>query len=131
MKCSAPSRAPSQYLTVTGLLRATERLLASGAGRAAGQSKGMWLQNARWQIVNVFGGSQESNFNELVRRYAVTRPQDLHGGDSLFGVALPKRRYTIGDNVPGVGEIRDIVDTAYGRQFEICGSWYAERCFDN
>ncbi len=131
MKYSVPSRAPSQYSTVAGLLRATERLLASGAGRAAGQSVGMWLQNARWQIVNVFGGAKESQFNELVKKYTITRPQDLRGGHALFGVALPKRRYTIGDNVPGVGEVRDIVDTPHGRQFEISGSWYAERCFES
>ncbi|HYD32969.1 MAG TPA: hypothetical protein VEA39_00235, partial [Methylophilaceae bacterium] len=128
----APSSVPSHYESLSGLLSATERLLLSGADRAAGQSRGMWLTNAEYVAKDKFGDT--TSIQELRKKYSVSRRQDIPksftGGDSVFGVALTKRRYIVGDNVPGVGEIKDIVDTPHGRQFEISGQWYNERVVD-
>lgn len=120
---------PSSYKTVAGLLRATDRALKqreAGMSRLDGQSIGMWLHNAQH--------CAEATFNagvlvrELIAKYAVTRPQDLHapaGGHALFGVPLPTREYAVGDNVPGTGLVEDATDV----QLCIAGTWYHRSCF--
>lgn len=127
----APSMVPSHYKTESGLLRAVEKLLASKASRAAGQSRGMWLTNAEWWAKECFGEETREKVLELRKKYSISRRQDLKGGDSLFGVPLPKRGYELGDNIPGVGEILDVVETGCGRQFNVSGQWYAESCFES
>lgn len=130
-KINAPSMAPCGYKTESGLLRAVEKLLASKTLRAGGQSRGMWLTNAEWCVRENFGEEAHKKVLELRKKYSISRRQDLRGGDSVFGVPLQKRGYAVGDNIPGVGEISEIVETGNGRQFNISGQWYAERCFEN
>lgn len=120
--------APSSYKTLAGLAKATARVLQArmkGAIRADGMSMGMWLLNARYAARTTFGNEQA--ILDLEQRYAVTRVQDLIGGDSLFGVPLPTRPYCAGDTVPGLGEITDETET----QFLIAGNWYHRSIIDS
>ena len=122
---------PAEYSSLGKLLQAAEYILANGVERAAGQSRGMWLHNAEYIATSKFGDA--TAIPKLRRKYAITRRQDLKGlvgGDAVFGIELPKRGYGVGDNVPGVGEIEDEVDSPYGRQFKINGQWFAERSID-
>ncbi|GAB3385917.1 hypothetical protein [Azotobacter armeniacus] len=98
---------PSRYTTLPGLLRATEKVLkASLAGqtRFDGQSLGMRLANARFIAREKFGSDQP--IRALQERYAITRAQDLLGGNTVFGYPLPVRDYVEGDNIPGLGRVR-------------------------
>lgn len=119
--------APSSYKTLKGLINATDRTLknrAVGLTRIDGQSVGMWLHNAQYCAeINFQAGA---SIRELTAKYAVTRPQDLIGGHSLFGFPLPTREFGIGDNVPGVGRVHDETQD----QLCINGSWYHRRCFE-
>lgn len=121
---------PQEYKTLQGLLNATERTLKkrqAGQHRADGQSIAMWLHNAEYCAEQTYNAGAQ--VRELVAKYAVTRPQDLtalDGGHAVFGVPLPTREYVIGDNVPGVGEVKDATDT----QLYIGGNWYHRSCFD-
>lgn len=134
-KASAPAskavRAPADYRTLEGLLAATERVLQSGVQSAGGQSRGMWLTNAEYMAVLL--GDDKESVPALRKKYAITRRQDLQseiGGDAVFGEELPKRAYVVGDNVPGVGEITDEVQTPHGKQFQIGGQWFLESVVD-
>lgn len=121
-----PKKGVTEYKTIGDLANAVEGALASKSDKnIAGQSKAMWLTNAEWVAENKF--NHVERIRELRRKYAVTRRQDLQGdGDAVFGAALPKRGYGIGDNVPGVGKIVDEVETKLGKQFLIAGQWYLE-----
>lgn len=123
--------APSQYKTLAGLLKATERVLAArlkGCHRVDGQSVGMWLVNAEFCAETTFKAG--ADVRGLVAKYAVTRPQDLQAldgnGHAVFGQPLPTRDYIVGDNLPGIGRVDDATDD----QLFIAGSWYHRRCFD-
>jgi hypothetical protein len=63
---------------------------------------------------------------EVVKKFTITRPQDLIGGHSCFGILLPTRDYIEGVIIPGVGKIDEI----YRDQYFISGHWYNKRCFD-
>nr|WP_192963392.1 hypothetical protein [Pseudomonas fluorescens] len=121
---------PTTYKTLSGLLRATERTLVQrgmGIQRLDGQSVGMWLHNAEYCAETTFKAGVR--IRDLVAKFAVTRPQDLRaldGGHAVFGIPLPTREYTVGDNVPGTGQIEDATDS----QICIAGVWYHRRCFD-
>lgn len=120
--------APSSYKTLAGLSKATARVLQArmdGASRADGMSMGMWLLNARYAARTTFGNEQA--VIDLEQRYAVTRAQDLIGGNSLFGAPLPTRPYSTGDNVPGLGKITDETEA----QFFIAGNWYHRSIIDS
>jgi hypothetical protein len=120
--------APSNYQTIKGLLKATEKVLqqrAKGVSRADGMSVGMWLANARYMARTRFG--EEHAVAELITKFGTTRPQDLLGGHSLFGVPLPMRAYNVGDNVPGVGRVDDCTET----QLCIGGQWYHRSIIDD
>lgn len=118
---------PSSYTTLSGLLRATEKVLkASLAGKARfdGQSLGMWLTNARYIAREKFDSDQP--IRALQERYTITRAQDLLGGNAVFGCPLPILDYIVGDNIPGLGR----VDEVYGEQLLVAGHWYHKRCFE-
>lgn len=118
--------APSSYKTRKGLLNAIERTLQlrqKGVSRMNGQSVGMWLHNAGYCAAQHFNAQPE--FQALMARFSVSRPQDLIGGNSVFGIPLPTRGYIVGDNVPGVGQVTDATET----QLEIGGSWFHRSCF--
>lgn len=86
----------------------------------------MWLYAAEWQSEQL---GCIAEFREFQETLTVTRRQDLKGGDSLFGFELPKRAYTVGDNIPRVGRIEDMVQTPHGLQYLIRGTgWINERC---
>jgi hypothetical protein len=87
----------------------------------------MWLHNAAYCAKTTF--KAEDRVRALIAKYATTRPQDLRaldGGHSVFGIPLPTREYTVGDNVPGVGQVADATET----QVCIGGVWYHRQCFD-
>lgn len=122
---------PSNYKTLPGLLRATERVLVQrkkGFNRFAGQSSGMWLHNAQHVAEQAFQAGEA--VAELIRKYSVTRPQDLQSlcgdGHAVFGAPLPRRDYIVGDTVPGVGCVTDATET----QLYIAGVWYHRSIFD-
>lgn len=121
---------PSSYKTLQGLLRGTEHTLRkreAGIQRFDGQSIGMWLHNAQYCAETTFKAGDR--IRALVAKYAITRPQDLHapaGGHAVFGIPLPTREYSVGDNVPGTGLVADATDT----QLCIGGAWYHRTCFD-
>lgn len=127
-----PRTSPTSYKTLAGLLDAVERVLfwrLRGVGRFAGLIDGQYLANAEWAARENFGDT--TSIPALRAKYAITRRQDLVGGDAVFGIPLPKRPYDVGDNVPGVGEISDKVELPGGAmQFKIGGEWFHERCFD-
>lgn len=119
-------RSPQNYKTLRGLLQATEQVLKlcnAGSVRVSGMSGGMWVQNAEWVAKTLF--KDTDGIAQLRQRYAVTRPEDLRGGHAVFGFPLPRRDYIIGDVVPGVGRIDEIL----GDQIHIEGQWFHKRCF--
>lgn len=119
---------PANYRTLSGLLSATERVLTmrqAGRSRMDGMSISMWLQNARYSARTKFEAEQQ--IADLMAKFSVTRTQDLAGGHSLFGMALPTRPYGVGDNVPGVGQVADCTET----QVLIAGQWYHRSVFDH
>lgn len=121
---------PSSYKTLEGLLRATERALrlrGKGIQRLDGQSIGMWLHNAQHCAETSFNSGLR--VRELIAKFATTRPQDLRapaGGHAVFGIPLPTREYTVGDNVPGTGRVDDATET----QLCISGMWFHRSCFE-
>lgn len=122
------STIPSNYKTLSGLLKAVEKVLELKLHnhlRIAGTSSAMWLTNAEHVAKDKFG--DENSVPALRKKYSVTRRQDLIGGDSLFGIELPKRDYIAGDNIPGVGTI----DEVFGEQYFIGGEWFHKRCFES
>ena len=124
---------PAQnYKTLSGLLKATENVLADTSGKnVASQSRAMWLQNADYVATTFFNSN---GVKELRKKFSVSRLQDLNatdGGHAVFGFPLPTRRYDVGDNVPGVGLITDKVELKDGfYQFEIGKMWYHESSVD-
>lgn len=124
-------RHPQDYGTLAGLMRATERVLVAhrNTAKITGCSTAMWLQNAEFIAQSRFGDA--SSIQSLRQKHATTRAQDLVGGHSVFGCALPTRSYIVGDSIPGVGRIDDLVEHATGKQFCIGGQWYSERCFES
>lgn len=134
-----PSTNPMCYKTMKGLVCAYERALRArkcGYTRFTGMSYGMWLYNAEYAARTNFGS--DTVLHDLKRKYSSTRLQDLtddclSSGSPIFCLVDPKsiaRRYTIGDNVPGVGEIVDEYDTGDGWQFKIGNQWYHERALE-
>lgn len=122
-----PSSGPNNYKTLSGLLKAAERVLEwelKGGGRCGGMSTAMWLHNAQFIAQDRF--KDTSSVQALRKKYSVTRCQDLIGGHAVFGFPLPTREYGIGDNVPGVGCIDDV----FGEQLQIAGNWYHKCCFE-
>lgn len=115
-------RNPHEYKTLSGLLRAVERVLRR-RGRTVSES--WWLSNAEYAAETTFGAG--ASVRLLREKFTITRRQDLVGGDSVFGMPLPKRDYEVGDNVPGVGRIMGVAMTPHGKQFEIDGQWFSER----
>lgn len=117
---------PNNYKTLNGLVNKAESVLKNEKGltRFDGMSQAMWIHNAFYTAETKFH-SRES-IAKLVRKYAITRHQDLIGGHSCFGVELPKRDYIEGDVIPGTGRIDEI----YGDQYFISGQWYNKRCFE-
>lgn len=118
---------PSNYQTFNGLLQATERTLRaqnSGAGRRDGMSIAMWLHNAREVARSKFHSDKEIIC--LIQKFSITRRQDLHGGDGAFGIELPKRDYGVGDNIPGVGSVQEVLN----EQLLVAGQWFHRRCFN-
>ena len=123
---------PSRYVTQRGLLQAIERLL-QGVAQPVGQSRGMWLHNARHEMNTRFGSDQE--MIALQQRYSITRVQDLvplkgHGPGAVFGCPLPTRPYGIGDNISGLGTVTDVVNLEDGYSVQVNGQWIHSRCFE-
>ncbi|SED34866.1 hypothetical protein SAMN05216178_6886 [Pseudomonas saponiphila] len=123
---------PSNYKTLAGLLRATERVLQlrkKGITRFSGQSDGMWLHNARHVAEQAFQAGNA--IVELIQKYSVSRPQDLQSlcgdGHAVFGAPLPRRDYIVGDTVPGFGHVDDATET----QLFISGTWYHRSVFES
>ncbi|OOW06984.1 hypothetical protein MF6394_01645 [Pseudomonas sp. MF6394] len=120
---------PTAYKTLSGLLRATERVLRDSHQSIRhtfdGLSRGMWLKNAEYVADTQFGDT--SGVAELRRKWSTSRPQDLIGGNALFGMPLPTREYAAGDNIPGCGLVQDV----HGEQLKINGQWYHKRCFNS
>lgn len=118
---------PVNYRTLSGLLKATTRTLqrrAAGVTRVDGQSVGMWLHNAQYCAENQFKAGDQ--VRKLVATFAITRPQDLQGGHSVFGIPLPTRPYITGDNIPGIGTVSDETE----EQLLVGATWYHRKCFD-
>lgn len=120
---------PINYRTLTGLLKATERMLSDDhhgtRTRFDGMSRGMWLHNAAHAALTNF--NDESSVQALQMKWSASRPQDLKGGHSLFGIPLPVHERSAGDNIPGIGLIQEV----YGEQYRVNGNWYHKRCFEN
>lgn len=126
------TRPAQNYKTLSGLLKATEKVCADTSGKiVASQSRAMWLQNADYVATTFFNSN---GVKELRKKFSVSRLQDLKatdGGHAVFGFPLPTRRYDVGDNVPSVGRITDKVELKDGfYQFEIGKMWYHESSID-
>ncbi len=118
---------PSNYKTLKGLLGAAEKVLSKSPlhkGKFAGCSRSMWLHNACYVAETKFNDVE--SIQNLRKKFAITRPQDLEGGHAVFGIPLPTRSYSIGDNIPGIGQIVDEVQTSHGKQFLIDSQWINE-----
>lgn len=120
---------PTSYKTLAGLLKAAERVLSDNHNgirtRFDGMSHAMWLQNAEFVAKQSF--CDESSVQALRRKWSISRAQDLKGGHAVFGIPLPTRDFNIGDNVPGVGEVEDVVND----QLQVGGRWFHKSCFEN
>jgi hypothetical protein len=114
---------PDNYKTLKGLVNKAERVLSS-TGKVGCMSQAMWINNALYTAETKF--KDREAIVKVIQKFTITRPQDLIGGHSCFGVELPKRDYIEGDVIPSVGKIDEI----YGDQYFIGGQWYNKRCFD-
>jgi hypothetical protein len=119
---------PTSYKTLAGLLKAAERVLSDNHNgtrtRFDGMSHSMWLHNAEYVARKTFG--DDSSVQEMRRKWSISRAQDLRGGQAVFGVPLPTRDFIVGDNVPGVGEVEDVVND----QLQVAGEWFHKSCFE-
>lgn len=125
-----PSNSPINYKTLSGLLKAVERVLvirqSGNTQHIAGASQAMWLHNAAYAAQQNF--NDVTSVQDLRKKFSISRPQDLTsetGGHSVFGLPLPTRDYIVGDNVPGVG----LITEELGEQFYVGSQWFHKRCF--
>ena len=123
-----PTSPATSYSTLPGLLKAVAAVLywrnQIGCFKISGMTSSMWLSNAEWIAKDRFRNS--SSIPSLRAQYSKTRPQDLLGGSSVFGVPIPTRDLIEGDNIPGMG----IISSVFGEQYQINGSWYHKRIIE-
>jgi hypothetical protein len=129
MNVKVPTTNPMEYKTLAGLVNAARRAMQAkslGQRRTSAMTLARWIENAKFAAELNFGDT--TSIQKLQAELCITRSQDLNGGHSLFGIALPTRPYQIGDNIPAIGKIQDIHQISNGIQYKIDGEWLHERC---